>query len=49
MRGSCEAPDPWTEVPGAFLGILGLIELPAAQAMWPPNTLPLLGHPLHLT
>ena len=25
-------PDPWTGVPGAFLGILGLIELPEATA-----------------
>ena len=30
-------PAPWTGVPGAFLGILGRVELPEATATWPPS------------
>ena len=35
--------------PRRILGILGRIELPEATATWPPNTPPLLAHPLRFT
>jgi hypothetical protein len=41
--------DPWTGVPGAFLGILGRIELPEATATSSPTTPRQLGHSLRLT
>ena len=41
--------DPWIGVLGAFLGILGLAELPGVTATSPPNTPRQLGHPLRFT